>query len=77
MTEYFLGWGGLALVNAALANIGGRSPLQYFLGSLFVGPFVTLVLASTRETPDGSLQQVDLWKGSRASAGRGAAATGR
>ena len=77
MTEYFLGWGGLALVNAALANIGGRSPLQYFLGSLFFGPFVTLVMASTRETPDGSLQQVDLWKGSRASAGRGAAATGR
>jgi len=77
MTEYFLGWGGLALVNAALANIGGRSPLQYFLGSLFFGPFVTLVLATTRETPDGNVQQVDLWKGNRASAGRGAAATGR
>jgi len=47
--------------------------LQYFLGSLFFGPFVTLVLATTRETPDGSLQQVDLWKGNRASAGRATA----
>jgi hypothetical protein len=52
-------------VNAALANIGGRSPLQYFVGSLFFGPFVTLVLAATRETADGGLQHVDLWKGNR------------
>lgn len=73
MTEYFVGWGGLALVNAALANSGGRSPLQYFVGSLFFGPFVTLVLAATRETADGSLQQVDLLKGDRASPERATA----
>lgn len=62
MTEYFVGWFGLALVNAALANIDHRSPLSYFLGSLFVGPLVTLVLASTREEA-GGLRQVDLLKG--------------
>ena len=37
MTEYFVGWGGLALINAALANLDGRSPLKYFLGSLVLG----------------------------------------
>ncbi len=25
MTHYFVGWGGLALINAALANLDGRS----------------------------------------------------
>ncbi|NJN63435.1 MAG: hypothetical protein HC882_00215 [Acidobacteria bacterium] len=66
MTEYFVGWVGLALVNAALANIDGRSPLKYFLGSLFVGPFLTMMIAVTREDGDGSLRQVDLWRGRNA-----------
>jgi hypothetical protein len=65
MTGYFVGWGGLALINAALANIGDRSPLKYFFASLFLGPIVTMVLAATKETADGSLQQVDIWKGNR------------
>ena len=34
-TGYVLGWGSLALINAALANIDGRGPLKYFLGSWF------------------------------------------
>jgi hypothetical protein len=63
MDVYFIGWGGLALINAALANLGGRGPLKYFLGSLLFGPLVTLVLASTREMPDGALKEVDLWRG--------------
>ena len=62
MTEYAVGWGGLALINAALANIDGRSPLKYFLGSLLFGPFVTIVLAATRRR-EGRLAQVDLWRG--------------
>ncbi len=66
MTEYyFVGWSGLALINAALANADSRSPLKYFLGSFLLGPIITLVLAGTRET-DGHLQQVDLWKGRKA-----------
>ena len=63
MTEYFVGWGGLALINAALANIDGRSPLKYFLGSVFLGPIVTIILAATREDRGGRLRQVDVWKG--------------
>ena len=63
MGAYFVGWGGLALINAALANSDGRGPLKYFLGSLFLGPIITLILAATRENGDGKLRQVDLWKG--------------
>lgn len=63
MTEYFVGWGGLALMNAAVANVDGRSPLKYFLGSIFLGPLVTLILAATREEKGGKLRQADLWKG--------------
>ena len=63
MTEYFVGWGGLALINAALANIDRRSPLKYFLGSVFLGPIVTIILAATREDSGGGLRQVDVWRG--------------
>ena len=63
MEQYFVGWGGLALINAALANADGRSPLKYFFGSLFFGPLVTVILAATREDDDDRLRQVNLWKG--------------
>ena len=62
MDTFFVGWGGLALINAALANIDGRSPLRYFLGSLPLGPLITLMLATTREADHG-ITQVDLWRG--------------
>jgi hypothetical protein len=73
---YFVSWGGLALINAALANIDGRSPLRYFLGSLVIGPLITLMLATTREAEGGALRQVDLWDGRNAS-GRGGVHTSR
>jgi hypothetical protein len=63
MDTFYLGWGSLALINAALANIDGRSPLKYFLGSLFVGPFVTILLAVTQEDERGGLRQLDLRRG--------------
>jgi hypothetical protein len=63
MDTFFVGWGGLALINAALANIDGRGPLKYFLGSLLLGPLITLILATTREADAGVLRQVDLWGG--------------
>lgn len=63
MGEYFIGWGGLALINAALANSDGRGPLKYFLGSLLLGPLVTMILAGTKEDKGGGLKQVDLWNG--------------
>ena len=63
MDGYFVGWGSLALINAALANVDGCGPLKYFLGSLLLGPIVTVVLAATRETRERGLKQVDLWNG--------------
>ena len=66
MEQYFVGWGGLAVINAALANMDGRGPLKYFLGSLFLGPIVTIILAATTEDPSGRLKQVSLWKGRNA-----------
>jgi hypothetical protein len=64
-SAYYLGWGTLALINAALANIDGRGPLKYFLGSLFLGPLITLLIAATRESERGALRQIDPWKGRR------------
>ena len=43
--EFYLGWGTLMLINAALARSLGRSGLGWFLGSLFIGPIATLLLA--------------------------------
>jgi hypothetical protein len=65
MDAYVVGWGGLALINAALANIDGRGPLKFLLASLVGGPIVTVLLAATREDDKGDLRQVDLWNGRR------------
>ena len=51
------------MINAALANNDARGPLKYFLGSLLLGPIVTVLLAVTKETGEGGLRQVDLWRG--------------
>jgi len=42
--SYFVGWGTLALINAGLAQGKNRSGLNWFLLSLFLGPFATLGL---------------------------------
>jgi len=41
---YFVGWGTLALINAALAQGKNRSGLLWFLLSLPLGPVATLLL---------------------------------
>jgi len=64
--NYVVGWGTLALVNAALANVDRRSPLKYLLVSLLFGPLVTVVLAATSESDGGTLRQVDVWGGRHA-----------
>ena len=43
--SYAVGWGALALINANIAQLKGRSGLGWFLGSLVAGPIVTLLLA--------------------------------
>ncbi|WP_158881260.1 antitermination protein NusB [Rhodanobacter sp. L36] len=39
-----VGWGTLALINAALAQGKNRSGLLWFLVSILLGPFATLLL---------------------------------
>ena len=51
-TEYFVGWGTLALINAGLAQGKNRSGTNWFIGSLFLGPIATLLLVMMpRRTP--------------------------
>ncbi len=66
MNEYALGWGSLAVMNAALANASGRGSLKYFLGSFFLGPIITIILAATYEDSQGHLHLSELWKGDKA-----------
>ena len=44
--EFYAGWGTLALVNAGLAQGKGRSGLNWFLVSLFLGPMATFLLVA-------------------------------
>jgi hypothetical protein len=44
MSGYAIGWGTLALVNAAIAQTKKRSALNWFLITLLVGPIATLIL---------------------------------
>ena len=43
-TPFFVGWGTLALINAALAQGKNRSGLLWFFVSLPLGPLSTLLL---------------------------------
>jgi hypothetical protein len=45
-SQYFVGWGTLALINAGLAQGKHRSGLNWFLISLILGPFATLALVA-------------------------------
>ncbi|WP_196426598.1 hypothetical protein [Lysinibacillus cavernae] len=42
--QYFVGWGTLALINAALAQGKNRTGFNWFFLSLLLGPFATLIL---------------------------------
>ena len=63
MGAFVVGWGTLALINAAIACAGRRSPLTYLIASLFGGPIITLVLAGTYEDEARRLRQVNLLTG--------------
>lgn len=42
--EYAVGWGTLSLINANLAQAKGRSGLNWFFASIFLGPLATFIL---------------------------------
>ena len=44
--EYAIGWSTLALINAGIAQGKNRSGLNWFLVSLLLGPFATLLLVA-------------------------------
>ena len=51
---FFVGWGTLALINAGLAQSKHRSGLVWWLLSLLLGPFATLlVVVLPRLSPVG------------------------
>jgi len=45
-SEYFVGWGTLALLNAGLAQSKNHSGLAWFLLSLLLGPVATFILVA-------------------------------
>jgi len=58
-SEYFVGWGALALINAGIAQGKNRSGLSWFLISLLLGPLATFLLVAffpTRPAPPGDVE---------------------
>ena len=45
-SDYYVGWGTLALINGGLAQGKNRSALNWFLLSLVLGPVATLCLVA-------------------------------
>jgi hypothetical protein len=42
--QYAVGWFTLSLINAALAQTKGKSAVNWWIISLFLGPFCTLLI---------------------------------
>jgi len=49
--QYVVGWGTLALINAALAQGKNRTGFNWFLLSLVLGPLATLILLFVDKRP--------------------------
>ena len=49
--RFFVGWGTLALINAGLAQGKGRSGLNWFLLSIFLGPIATFFIVVMEKLP--------------------------
>jgi purine-cytosine permease-like protein len=49
--EYAVGWFALSLINAGLAQAKGRSGLNWWLVSLFLGPIATLLIVVLEPVP--------------------------
>lgn len=51
-SEFAIGWGTLALINAGLAQAKNRSGLAWFLASLLLGPIATFILVIVEKAPE-------------------------
>jgi uncharacterized membrane protein len=45
--SYFVGWGTLSLINAAIAQLQNRSAWLWFFLSLLLGPIATFIMLIT------------------------------
>jgi hypothetical protein len=54
-SQYFVGWGTLALLNAGVAQGKHRSGLNWFLLSLLLGPIATFALVVFFDDRRGAL----------------------
>ncbi len=45
-SDYAIGWGTLALINAGIAQGKNRSGMNWFLISLLLGPIATVILVA-------------------------------
>jgi len=57
LKEYVVGWGALALINANLAQLKGRSAFWWWIGSLIAGPIVTFLLTWTDTVDANSIKE--------------------
>jgi hypothetical protein len=48
--QYAVGWFTLSLINAALAQTKGKSAVNWWIISLFLGPFCTLLIVLSDPT---------------------------
>ena len=48
-SNFYVGWGTLALINAGLGQSKNRSGLNWFLLSLILGPVATFILVALYE----------------------------
>ncbi len=44
LSQYYIGWGTLSLINAGLAQSKGHSGLTWWLASLLLGPVATFII---------------------------------
>lgn len=50
--EFAIGWGTLALINAGLAQGKNHRGFVWFLASVFLGPFATLIILLLDKGPE-------------------------
>ncbi|GAA0291574.1 hypothetical protein GGQ92_002502 [Gracilibacillus halotolerans] len=50
--SFYVGWGTLAMINAGIAQGKNRTGLNWFLLSLVLGPFATLILLFVQKRPE-------------------------
>ncbi|MDG3002489.1 hypothetical protein [Paludisphaera mucosa] len=51
LSQYYIGWGTLSLINAGLAQSKGHSGMAWWIMSLMLGPVATLIIVALLQPP--------------------------